>query len=88
MLLYFYLNFYVNNDILGFREFSLGEWGMAKTKTEVFLVEPRGKAFPLIFTVLKLILSAAKKSKQNKENVDKIQVQFQSTDDSNFLECF
>jgi hypothetical protein len=25
----------------------LGEWGMAKTKTEVFLAEPRGKAFPL-----------------------------------------
>jgi len=29
----------------------LGEWGMAKTKTVVFLAEPRGKAFPLIFTL-------------------------------------
>ena len=29
----------------------LGEWGMAKTKTVVFLADPRGKAFPLIFTV-------------------------------------
>lgn len=30
----------------------LGEWGMAKTKTVVFLAEPRGKAFPLIFTLI------------------------------------
>jgi hypothetical protein len=34
----------------------LGEWGMAKTKTVVFLAEPRGKAFPLLFFPLKINL--------------------------------